>query len=151
MNTKGSVKLQLWQESIDEHVITPVETNTKPHSQRKFQDPISPTKNSSILSNHEKLYYYSSLKKNEKDRSAIKSSRAMITPTEEAIQFGHEVSVKAPTPEVFDSYIRGNRPTTSPPLRVITFHKRGIKHPRVASGHSSVGVSRNVSGGFYNS
>jgi hypothetical protein len=152
MNSKSThAKTQLWQESVEEHAITPTETSTSRGETRVFLDPVSPTKNTKILSYHEKLYYYSNLKQAAQEASVVKGSRAMLKPTEEYIQYGHEVSVKAPPPEVFESYIRGNRPLTSPPLRVITFQKRGTKHPRVASGHSAIGISRNNSGGFYNS
>lgn len=152
MNSKKfPLKTQLWQESVDEHVITPTETSTSRGETRVFLDPVSPTKNTKILSYHEKLYYHSSLKRVAEEATVVKGSRAMVKPTAEHIQYGHEVSVKAPSPEVFESYIRGNRPLSSPPLRIITFQKRGTKHPRVASGHSPIGISRNNSGGFYNS
>lgn len=151
MSSNKHTKLQLWQESTDEHTLVPSLSND-PRQKSNFQDPVSPTKNLSILTRHEKLYYHKSMKKIASEERMIEKSENILKELDGKIQFGHEVStVRTPCPQVYDDYIRGSTPINSPPLRIVRYDKRGTKYPRVATGHSSTGVSRNVLGGFYNS
>lgn len=151
MSSKEQIKLQLWQESTDEHTILS-SLNKDSREKSNFIDPVSPTKNLSILTRHEKLYYHKSMKKIASEERIIEKSENILKELDGKIQFGHEVStVRIPSPQVYDNYIRGSTPINSPPLRIVRYDKRGTKYPRVATGHSSTGVSRNVLGGFYNS
>jgi hypothetical protein len=142
---------QLWQESTEERALVPslvIHVNEKSN----YRDPMSPTKNLSLLTRHEQLYYHKSMKKIVSEERTIEKSENILKEIDDKIQFGHDVTtVRTPQPGIYDSYIRGSTPINSPPLRIVRYDKRGTKHPRVASGHSSTGVSRNVLGGFYNS
>ena len=158
MTSKQNTKLRLWQESTDEHTLLSTIPNSNrtgeitQHEKSIFQDPISPTKNLSILTRHEKLYYHKSMKQITNEQREIEKSESILKELDQKIQFGHEVStVRTPSPQVYDDYIRGTSTINSPPLRIVRYDKRGTKYPRVATGHSSTGVSRNVLGGFYNS
>jgi hypothetical protein len=153
MNSKGSKsnRPQLWQESTDERALVPslvIDVSEKSN----YRDPMSPTKNLSLLTRHEQLYYHKSMKKIASEERVIEKSENILKEIDDKIQFGHDVTtVRTPHPSVYDGYIRGSTPINSAPLRIVRYDKRGTKHPRVASGHSSTGVSRNVLGGFYNS
>lgn len=147
----GQIRPQLWQESTAERALVPslvIPVNEK----STYRDPVSPTKNLSLLTRHEQLYYHKSMKKIVSEERTIEKSENILKEIDDKIQFGHEVTtVRTPPVQVYDNYIRGSTPINAPPLRIVRYDKRGTKHPRVATGHSSTGVSRNVLGGFYNS
>jgi hypothetical protein len=142
---------QLWQESTEERTLIPslvIDAREKSN----YRDPVSPTRNLSLLTRHEQLYYHKSMKKITSEEKMIEKSENIMKKLDDKIQYAHDVTtVRTPPSAVYDAYIRGSTPIHSSPLRIVRYDKRGTKHPRVASGHSSTGVSRNVLGGFYNS
>jgi hypothetical protein len=151
MQRQQQVVPQLWQESTDERALIP-SLIIDAHEKSNYRDPVSPTRNLSLLTRHEQLYYHKSMKKITSEEKIIEKSENILKKLDDKIQFGHDVTtVRTPPSAVYDAYIRGSTSIKSTPLRIVRYDKRGTKHPRVASGHSSTGVSRNVLGGFYNS